>query len=193
MRKLFLLLVSAAILFAFAAHAGTPRQDPEVEPITVGANDWPWWRGPQRNGVADASAEAAAQVERDGECAVEDADSRSRPRFAHRRRRSDFPGDRRPQGVDAIGALLTTARPALALAERNPSGRFPKGGNAKCSFASSTLACDGKRVFINFLHDNAIYATALTRDGKQLWQTKITDYSLHQGFASSPAVYQNRW
>src|SRR5207247_7436204 len=32
---------------------------------------------------------------------------------------------------------------------------------------------------------------ALSRDGKMLWQTKVTDYVLHQGFASSPAVYQS--
>jgi outer membrane protein assembly factor BamB len=53
------------------------------------------------------------------------------------------------------------------------------------------LACDGERVFVNFLHNKAIYATALSRDGKRLWQTKITDYVLHQGFASSPAVYES--
>jgi outer membrane protein assembly factor BamB len=28
-------------------------------------------------------------------------------------------------------------------------------------------------------------------DGSQLWQAKIADYVLHQGFASSPAIYEN--
>jgi outer membrane protein assembly factor BamB len=53
------------------------------------------------------------------------------------------------------------------------------------------MACDGERVFINFLHNKAIWTTALSRDGKILWQTKVTDYILHQGFASSPAVYDS--
>ncbi|TXT39402.1 MAG: serine/threonine protein kinase [Planctomycetota bacterium] len=66
-----------------------------------------------------------------------------------------------------------------------------KKGNTKSSLASSTVACDGERLFINFLHDGAVYTTALSRDGKQLWQTKITDYVLHQGFGSSPAIYQS--
>ena len=35
------------------------------------------------------------------------------------------------------------------------------------------------------------YTTALSRDGKQLWQTKISDYVVHQGYGSSPAVYQS--
>src|SRR5262249_44833369 len=68
-------------------------------------------------------------------------------------------------------------------------GGFEKKGNSKSSLASSTVACDGRRVFINFLHAGAIYTTALNREGKLLWQTKVTDYVLHQGFASSPAVY----
>src|SRR5262249_35133518 len=61
----------------------------------------------------------------------------------------------------------------------------------KSSQASSTPACDGQRVFINFLNDGAVYATALTLDGKRIWQTKVADYVLHQGFGSSPAVYQS--
>src|SRR4029077_11319048 len=52
-------------------------------------------------------------------------------------------------------------------------------------------ASDGKRVFINFLNAEAIYTTALDRNGKQLWQTKVTDYVLHQGFGSSPAIYRS--
>jgi outer membrane protein assembly factor BamB len=52
-------------------------------------------------------------------------------------------------------------------------------------------ACDGERVFINFLNAGAIYTTALDLDGRKLWQTKITDYIIHQGYGSSPAIYQD--
>jgi outer membrane protein assembly factor BamB len=62
-------------------------------------------------------------------------------------------------------------------------------GNSKSSLANSTVACDGERVFATFLHDGAVYTTALDLSGKQVWQTKITDYILHQGFGSSPTVY----
>ena len=70
-------------------------------------------------------------------------------------------------------------------------GNFEKKGNSKASLASSTVACDGKRLFINFLNNGAVYTTALSRQGKQLWQTKITDYVIHQGYGSSPAVYRS--
>src|SRR5206468_10553115 len=59
-------------------------------------------------------------------------------------------------------------------------GGFTGGGNAKSSLASSTAACDGRRVFINFLNGRAIWTTARGRDGKRLWQTKVADYVLHQ-------------
>lgn len=69
-------------------------------------------------------------------------------------------------------------------------GIFPK-GNDRSSFASSTLACDGPRIFANFLANGAVHTTALDRDGKRLWQTKISDYILHQGFPTSPAIYKS--
>eukprot|EP00913_Durusdinium_trenchii_P023372 g21950.t1 len=68
-------------------------------------------------------------------------------------------------------------------------GGLSKKGNRKSSQASSTPACDGKRVYINFLNNNAVYTTALDLDGKQLWQTKLTDYVVHQGYGASPVPY----
>jgi outer membrane protein assembly factor BamB len=46
-------------------------------------------------------------------------------------------------------------------------------------------------VFINFVNAGAVYTTALDLHGKQLWQTKISDYVTHQGFGSSPALYKS--
>ena len=61
--------------------------------------------------------------------------------------------------------------------------------NKKGTQASSTPACDGERLFINFLHDGAMVTSALSLEGEIRWQTRITDYVVHQGFGSSPAVY----
>ena len=61
----------------------------------------------------------------------------------------------------------------------------------KSSQASATVACDGERVFANFLHDGGVYTTALNLDGKQLWQTRVSDFITHQGFGSSPAIYRS--
>ncbi len=68
-------------------------------------------------------------------------------------------------------------------------GGFPEKMNKKASNASSSLAYDGERLFINFLNDGAVYTMALSMAGERLWQTKITDYVLHQGYGSSPAIH----
>ena len=63
--------------------------------------------------------------------------------------------------------------------------------NKKSSEASSTPACDGQYVYINFLNDGAVYTTALDMKGTQVWQTKLTDYVVHQGYGSSPTLYKS--
>ena len=67
-------------------------------------------------------------------------------------------------------------------------GKFDK-INKKGSHASGSLAFDGKQVYINFLNAGVAYTTALSLDGKIAWQTKITDYKVHQAYASSPSPY----
>ena len=46
-------------------------------------------------------------------------------------------------------------------------------------------------MFINFLHAGAVYATALDREGRQLWQTKVSDFVMHQGYGASPTIYDS--
>ncbi len=164
--------------------------EPEAGPITVAPNDWPWWRGPQRNGNAAAAAKPPLKWA--------DTD--------HIKWKSPIPGKGYGSPI-VVGehVFLPTAEPAVAaqylLCFQRQSGKLlwqtqvHVGGviqkaNPKSSLASSTPACDGRRVFVNFLHDGAIFTTALGLDGKKLWQTKVTDYTLHQGFGSSPALYE---
>ena len=68
------------------------------------------------------------------------------------------------------------------------SGNADPGRHSNSSAASSTVACDGEQLFINFLNGGAVHTTALGLDGKVLWQRKICDYVTHQGFGSSPVL-----
>jgi len=63
--------------------------------------------------------------------------------------------------------------------------------NNKSTAASSSPACDGERIFVNFPNNGSLMTTAIGLDGQQVWQTKICDYIEHQGFGSSPALYQS--
>src|SRR5262249_44172739 len=59
----------------------------------------------------------------------------------------------------------------------------------KSTAAPGTGACDGQSGFVTFAHSKAVPVTALGVGGKQLWQTKISDYIIHQGYGASPALY----
>jgi len=70
-------------------------------------------------------------------------------------------------------------------------GRFVQGGNKRKSNASSTVVCDGEQLYVSFPNDNKIHTTALSMEGKVLWQRAVTDYVIHQGFGTSPTVYRD--
>ena len=187
-------LIAAAMVFCLSAPVlagGTPSGGKAGE-IAVGPADWPWWRGTSRNGVAEPSQEPPLQwSETEGVLW-----------------KSGVPG--RGHGSPAVcgdRVFLATAEEQAQvqwmLCFNRQNGKqlwkteIHRGGmsleglksNEKSSLASSSAACDGQRVFINFMNNGAIDTTALDLDGNTLWQVKVSDYVLHQGFGSSPAVY----
>ena len=159
--------------------------------IVVPAGDWPWWRGPGRNGIVRAEKQPPVEWDESKNVVW----------------KSPIPG-RGHSSPTLVGnqVFLTSADEQAdlqwllsydrATGKENwrvkvHVGGIHKGGNKKASQASSSVACDGERLFVNFLNRGAIYTTAFSLTGKQLWQTKISDYVVHQGYGSSPCVYQS--
>lgn len=166
--------------------------DPVPGPPPVPKGDWPWWRGPQANGVADANQHPPLKWS-----ATENVVWRT-----------PFPG-RGHSSPTVIGqrVILTTAEEdrqvqAVLCFDRATgqivwrsdvhTGKMDRKGNKKTSQASSSVACDGERLFVNFVNDGAVWTTALDLNGKILWQTKVSDFATHQGFGSSPALWGDR-
>ena len=174
-----------------AASSDEGKRQSDAGPVDIATTDWPWWRGPHRNGIAAADQKPPLRWSASNNVLW----------------KSPIPG-RGHGSVTLVGdqLFLATAdderQTQSVLCYDRTTGRrlwrtdvhrggLSMKGNKKATRASSTVACDGKRLFINFLNNGAVYTTALTRDGKQLWQTKITDYVTHQGYGSSPAVYRS--
>lgn len=159
----------------------------EINPLT----DWPSWRGPTHDGLAAPGQNPPVQWSE----------------TQNVRWKTALPG-RGHSSPTVVGdhIYLATADPTkqsqsvLCLNRRSGaiewqtevhSNRADPGRHAHSSAASSTLACNGRRVFVNFLNHGAVHTTALNLDGKIAWQTKICDYVTHQGFAASPILHDS--
>lgn len=185
-----LLVAGLAILCnGLIVHAAEPATNQNSHLPGISKSDWPWWRGPQRDGIADA----------DQSPPVEFGESKNVSwKVAVVGRGHGAPS------VVGSRVFLTAADEEkqvqwLLCFDRNSGdlkwkkaiheGNFIKGGNNKSSHASSTPACDGERVYVNFANNNGVYTTAVTVDGDQVWQKKVSDYVIHQGYGASPAIY----
>ena len=154
--------------------------------------DWPWWRGPSRNGVAtDAPVPTKFG---DGE---------------HMVWKTKVPGRGHSSPI-VVGerVYLTTAfekeqRHCVVAFDRTTGqevwqvevsqGGFPAKNHRKNTEASPTLACDGERLFAAFYHHDQIEAITLDLNGKTVWRQKVADFhptSFQYGYAPSPLIYQ---
>ncbi len=177
------------------ALASSAQAQTTATKLAISETDWPWWRGLDRDGIAASNQTPPTTWSQEENI----------------RWRAAVPG--RGHGSPTVlgdHVFLATAdherEVQLILCFDRESGKqnweavVHEGGfennskrkpNEKASLASSTVATDGHRLFINFLNDNAVLTTALDLSGNILWQRKITDYILHQGYGSSPAVYEH--
>lgn len=160
--------------------------------IFPASTDWPWWRGAHRNGIASAKQRLPLQWDERTNVLWKS------PVSGRGHGSPTIVGDQiflatadENKGVQSVLCFDRRDGKQLWKTDVHIGGLMTKKGNKKASQASSSVACDGARLFINFLNADAVYTTALTCDGKQLWQTKITDYVVHQGFGSSPTVYES--
>ncbi len=179
----FTALISAFSEFSCFAQTVDDR-------IPVDAADWPWWRGPQRNGVANPDQHPPTEWSATENVAWKTAvpgRGHSSPTVVGRHVYLATADEK--QGTQSVLCYNRASGKLLWETEVHRGGLMQK--NEKSTAASGTVACDGRSVYVNFANSGAVYVTALSIDGKQLWQTKIGDYIIHQGYGASPALYQS--
>lgn len=181
----------AFVVAAIAAGFPIPAlSDPVDDRIAVDAADWPWWRGPGRNGVANPNQHPPTEWSASKNVAwkaVVPGRGHSSPTVVGRRVFLATADERQETQSVLCYDRETGAQIWQTVVHRG--GLMRK--NKKSTAASGTVACDGNSVFINFANGGAVYVTALDLAGKQRWQTKIADYIIHQGYGSSPALYRS--
>lgn len=182
-------LAIGLLIVSVEVSAWATEPSPVSDGINLPATDWPWWRGQQRNGSASADQHPPTHFS-----------STKNVRW-----KAEVPG-RGYGSATVVGdrVFLATCDEAsgsqsmLCFSREtgdlmwntlvHSSGAMRK--NNKSTGASSTPACDGERVFINFPNDGALVTTALDLDGQRLWQRRVSNYVVHQGYGASPALYQ---
>lgn len=152
-------------------------------------HDWPWWRGPNLDGAAVNGPLPPLRWSEKENVAW------SVPIVGRGHGSPTVVGDH----VYIITADLGAQVQALECYDRKTGknlwkspvheGNFQSGENGKSSHASTSPACDGKRVFVSLVNNNAAWATAFTRDGEQIWQTKVGGFVNHQGYGASPLLW----
>lgn len=150
--------------------------------------NWPCWRGPQQNGIASSDQTPPTSWSQDTnivwQAKVPGRGHGSPTVVGQRVFLATAEMDRELQSV-----LCFDRKSGKLLWKTVVHEGGLKSKNKKASLASATPACDGEYVFINFINDGAVTTTALNLMGEKVWQTKITDYTLHQGYGSSPAIF----
>ncbi len=165
-----------------------------VEPSAIHvdlAQDWPWWRGPANNGIANSDQHPPVTWSE----------------YENIVWKANLPG--RSHGAPIVvgdQVVLTAAdherKVQSVLCFDRKTGKqlwetvvhengVDVKSNEKSSMASTAAACDGDRFFVNFLSGDSVFMTALDRNGKQQWQTKLSAYVNHQGYGSSPLLYKD--
>ena len=150
--------------------------------------DWPWWRGLERNAIAQGKAYPI------------DWDTTKNVVWT-----TSIPG--RGQSTPTVvgdKVFLTTAdekRQMQAVLCLNRStgkpmwrrelhkGGFEKDIHKKCSHAAASVAADGERIFAAFLNNKAIWLTCLDNEGKNIWQKKVCAFTSKFGFGASPLIH----
>ncbi len=176
----------AAILYTAVLLATTLATGASAE-----AGDWPQWRGPNRNGVAEAGQGVPAEW----------SDS------ANIVWKTDVPG-RGHASPTIVGNLIVLATAdeqaqvqGVVAFDRTGIQKWitpvNKGGlpelHAKNTHASSTLASDGRLFFVVFHHHDKLEAAALDPQGTIVWRRDVGPFRPQVykfGYAASPTIHQ---
>lgn len=187
------LVLSAGFnLVAAADDKQSAAADASASEIRVDlSQDWPWWRGPTHDGIANPDQHPPVKWS-DSENIVWKA---------------SLPGRSHGSPIVVGDQVVVTAADhdrdiqSVLCFDRGTGKQLwesiihEKGldvkNNEKSSMASAAAACDGDRFFVNFLNGDSVCMTAIDRQGKKLWQTKLSPYVNHQGFGSSPLLHQD--
>lgn len=181
---------------ACAALTATPRLAAgaaaidDMPPAKADPNDWPWWRGPNKDNIAPADQDPPVKwsettnvlwrVKLRGLGYGTPCVAGKRVVLAE--------GDTRRRTISVICLDRGTGKPLWETTVYR--GKLPK-IHKDNSHASPTVACDGERLFFPYQTADSIKLAALDLEGKIVWNKTIGPYESVQGYSASAALHKS--
>ena len=161
---------------------------------TAAPGDWPWWRGPNFNGVAESNQQPPTAWNEKQNVAWKTAipgRGHSTPIVVGGRVFLQTADDK--QRTQSVLCFDRQSGRVLWNRELN-RGNLTEKVNRKNTHASSTIACDDGHLFVLFCNNDAIQVTVLNLDGKTIWKKAASPFlekKYSNGYAASPVLYGN--
>ncbi len=187
--------VLACLFFAGFIGSGVSADEKGIGdfPQLSAKNDWPWWRGPLRNGVADQVAVPVKFSETDHVIWKTLVLGRGHSSPTVVGNRVFLTTATTAEQIHEVLAFDRTTGKPLWRKEVNRGG-FPAKNHPKNTEATATLACDGERLFAAFYHHDKVVAVTLNFAGEVVWEKEVCRFrpkTYEYGYAPSPVLYQN--
>jgi outer membrane protein assembly factor BamB len=164
---------------------------PVLGATTAECTDWPAWRGPSADGQAAPNQKVPLRWS-ETENVLWRAPVRGRGHGSPTVAGSKiFLATADLQTEEQLVLCYERASGKLLWETVVHKGNIDTGGHRNASQASSSVAWDGERLYINFLNNRAVHTSALDASGRLLWQQRVSDFQVHQGFGSSPVLHES--
>ena len=166
----------------------------QAQLFEAAAGDWPWWRGPDFNGVADAKQQVPIEWSDTENVAWKvkvPGRGHSSPTVVGQRVLLAT-ADEKAQ-TQSILCFDRRTGESLWTREVNRGG-FQKKISPRNTHASSTVACDGQRLFAAVSHHGSVHVNALDLNGRPVWQREVGRFEERKypnGHAASPVLYRD--
>ena len=158
------------------------------------SGDWPRWRGPNGNGVAESGQQPPvtwSETENVAWKAPVPGRGHSSPTVAGERVFLTTADD--TEQVQSV--LCFDRRTGGQIWKRDVNrGSFPARIHHKNTHATPSVACDGTRLYAAFLNHDAIQVVALDLEGMPVWEhftDGFTPQEYRNGYGASPLLYGN--
>ena len=190
---LFVFLLSGMALSPISQIDAQDRGIEDFPKLSV-ERDWPWWRGPSRNGFAASTATPPTKWSNTQNVVWKT------PVPGRGHSSPIVVGDKvfletadEAKKVQSVVAFDRKTGKQLWKTDVN-TGVLARKNHDKNTEASPTLACDGERLYACFFNHESIQATALDLNGKKVWQEKVGPFNprmFEYGYAPSPTLYRD--